>query len=99
LFRMVKADQEIGCTSETCNHVSHDMAASVNALIPLKGKLCLLGFDGNVGYYMLKIESPLAYAFIALTEPQSYWATAKVVEIDSVPDWMLIMLAQAKRAN
>jgi len=54
LFNLVEVGGSVGCTSETCNHWSHDPAAPVNKLVPRDGwAISLLGScgaDGASGY-------------------------------------------------
>jgi hypothetical protein len=50
LFHLAQTEGPVGCTSETCNHWSHDPAAPVNKLVPHDGWLIsTLGRTGAEG--------------------------------------------------
>lgn len=95
LFEMSEISEATGCTGQTCNHVSHDPAASTRKLIPCAGRLICLGSELEVDereitYYALVLADTVK--LLELHSPRHYWAS--LVEVDSVPDWALANLAK-----
>ena len=86
--------EHIGCTSDTCAHVSHDPAAPVRRWVPTSGRLVELGSDEEPGETVVRYYAHLngdTLRYIRLDEPRFGWAVAEYVE--AVPDWVLARLA------
>jgi len=92
---LVDASEHIGCTSETCAHVSHDPAAPMRRWVPRSGRIVELGSDEEPGETMVHYYAHLdgaATRYIRVEESRFYHAEAQYIE--SVPDWALARLAQ-----
>lgn len=97
LFDLVNIGSSTGCTSDTCNHVSHDPASPHYKIVPKSGKLVTLGneMDGSeTDYIWYALVSDDAPRFFEMRDPRHYWATIKEVEADKIPDWALAQLGQ-----
>jgi len=93
---MVDLGEHIGCTFETCAHVSHDHAAPMRRWVPRSGRLVELGADEEPGETMVRYYAHLDGAttrYIRVEEPRFYHAVAQYIDIESVPDWVLARLA------
>ena len=85
----------IGCTSDTCAHISHDPAAPCRRWVPHSGRLVDLGSDEEPGEVTVRWYAHLDGAttrYIMVVESRFYHAEAAYV--DSAPDWVLARLAQ-----
>jgi hypothetical protein len=93
-FEYIKISEPYGCTSGTCAHNTHDPAAPMIRLVPLRGKLIELGTEEyenySVTFYALLFKDKTVY--FKLTEPEHYWATVSRVLGTSVPEYMLARL-------
>lgn len=97
LFERVAVGGATGCTSETCNHVSHDPAEPTYKIIPKSGSFVTLGSeytDGETEYIWYALISDNAPRFFELRDPRHYWASIKEIEVNRIPDWALAQLAQ-----
>ena len=90
LFEEFEIGESVGCTSETCNNVSHDPAAPTVKLIQKAGQLVDLGQDSEANYYGLVIGDDVR--FLRLTSSRAYWDSIRLVE--EVPDWALLKLVE-----
>ncbi len=89
--------EPVGCTTETCNHWSHDPAAPQRKWVPCEGTLIKLGEsddrDGTSTYYCLRLEEE--DVFLCLHEPRSFWSELRIVEPDCVPAYILLHIRNA----
>jgi len=86
--------EHIGCTSDTCAHISHDPAAPRRRWVPRSGRLVELGSDEEPGEVIVRWYAHLDgenVRYIRLDESRLYHSAAAYVEI--VPDWVLARLA------
>jgi len=86
--------EHMGCTSETCAHVSHDPAAPRRRWVPRSGRLVELGSDEEPGEVIVRWYAHLDgedVRYIRLDESRFYHSAAAYVEV--VPDWVLARLA------
>jgi hypothetical protein len=95
LFELSEVSEASGCTSQTCNHVSHSPAAPTCKLIPRAGRLVHLGSEMEVDeceitFYALVMTDEVK--FFELRDPGYYWAS--LVGVEMVPDWALSNLAR-----
>ena len=85
----------IGCTSDTCAHISHDPAAPMRRWVPRSGRIIELGSDEEPGEVIVQwfahLDDDGSVRCIRLDEPRFYHAAAAYVEV--VPDWVLARLA------
>ena len=103
LFETVVSGPATGCTTETCNHFSHDPAASYIKLVPQFGKLSQIGSEtqpdeSEVSWYILVDGEGVGDAdvrYLRLGNQRSYWSTLLIVESEEVPAWALASLATA----
>src|SRR5690606_4452215 len=96
---VVDASEHIGCTSETCAHVSHDPAAPMRRWVPRSGRIVELGSDEEPGEITVRWYAHLDsedVRYIRLDEPRFFHAAAQYVT--SVPDWCLAGLAHGAAA-
>jgi len=94
---VVDTSEYIGCTSETCAHVSHDPAAPMCRWVPRSGRLVELGSDVEPGETRVRYYAHLdgeAVRYIRVTEPRFYHAEARYIGVDDVPEWALARLAE-----
>jgi len=94
---VVDLGEHIGCTSETCAHVSHDPAAPMRRWVPRSGRVVELGSDEEPGEVLVRYYAHLdggSTRYIRVEESRSVWASASYV--DTVPDWALARLAQSE---
>ena len=94
---VVDVSEHIGCTSDTCAHVSHDPAAPYRRWVPRSGRLVILGDDeepGEVAVWWYAHLDGETVRYIRAEEQRFTWASAEYV--DAVPDWALARLAEAK---
>jgi len=99
LFNLVEVGGSVGCTSETCNHWSHDPAAPVNKLVPRDGwAISLLGScgaDGASGYVEFYVTWRGEVARIwRLDAPDQFWATLAEIQASELPAWAFANLAE-----
>jgi len=86
--------EHMGCTSETCAHVSHDPAAPRRRWVPRSGRLVELGSDEEPGEVIVRWYAHLDgedVRYIRIDESRFYHSAAAYVEV--VPDWALARLA------
>ena len=87
--------EHIGCTSDTCGHISHDPAAPHRRWVPKSGRLVELGSDEEPGYVIVRWFAHLgddgSVGYIRLDESRFFHAAAAYVDV--VPDWVLARLA------
>ena len=92
---VVDVSAHIGCTSDTCAHVSHDPAAPYRRWVPRSGHLVTLGADeepGEVAVWWYAHLDGEAVRYIRAEEQRFTWVYAEYV--DAVPDWVLSRLAE-----
>src|SRR5690606_28346681 len=92
---VVDTSEYIGCTSETCAHVSHDPAAPMCRWVPRSGRLVELGSDEEPGEVTVRWYAHLdgeTVRYIRAEESRFFHATASYVS--TVPDWALARLAE-----
>jgi len=91
---VVDASEHIGCTSDSCHHVSHDPAAPRRRWVPRSGRLIELGSDLEPGETIVRwfahLDDDGSVRCIRLDEPRFYHAAAAYA--DAVPDWVLARL-------
>lgn len=97
LFDVVTVSSASGCTSDTCNHHSHDPAAPDYKLVPKSGKLINLGSEmedreTDVRYYALVMTE--AMHFFRYSQGRAYWASIREIDADHVPEWAMASLAE-----
>jgi len=91
---LMDTTEHIGCTSDTCAHVSHDPAAPHRRWVPKSGRLVELGIDEEPGEVLVRYYAHLdgdKVRYLLVEEPRFAWASAEYV--DAVPDWVLARLA------
>ena len=91
---LVDLGEHVGCTSDSCHHVSHDPAAPLRRWVPRSGRLVELGSDEEPGEVIVRWYAHLDgedVRYIRLDESRLYHSAAAYVEI--VPDWVLARLA------
>lgn len=99
VFNFAETGEPVGCTSETCNHFSHDPAAPVNKLVPRSGwVLSSLGScraEGASGYveFYVTWKGEVARAW-RLDAPYQFWATLKETRAGELPAWALAKLTE-----
>jgi hypothetical protein len=94
IFEVVIAKESVGCTSDTCNHVSHDPASPYIKLIPKQGRLVRLG-EADYGevkhiFYVLIMATTTKYFRVIQT--QRYYDEISVIDAGAVPDYLLARL-------
>jgi len=93
---LIDLSEHVGCTSDTCAHVSHDPAAPRRRWVPRSGRIVELGSDEEPGEVIVRWFAHLgddgSVRYIRLDEPRFFHAAAQYVT--SVPDWALARLAQ-----
>src|SRR5690606_490456 len=92
---LVDLGEHVGCTSDSCHHISHDPAAPRRRWVPKGGRLVELGSDEEPGETRVRYYAHLDGAttrYIRVEEPRFFHAAAQYVT--SVPDWCLASLAQ-----
>lgn len=97
LFNLVEVGGSVGCTSETCNHWSHDPAAPVNKLVPHDGWLISTlgrtGAEGASGYVEFYVTWRGDAARVwRLDAPDQYWARMAEIKAGELPAWALARL-------
>jgi len=99
VFNLVETGEPVGCTSETCNHFSHDPAAASIKLVPRGGWVLSFlgscGAEGASGYveFYITWRGEVARAW-RLDAPDQFWATVKEVQAGELPAWALAKLAE-----
>jgi len=91
---LIDLGENVGCTSETCAHESHDPAAPMRRWVPRSGRLVELGVDEEPGETIVRYYAHLdgdTVRYLRVEEPRFTWASAEYV--DAVPDWALARLA------
>lgn len=91
---LVDLGEHVGCTSDSCHHVSHDPAAPLRRWVPRSGRLVELGSDEEPGEVIVRWYAHLDgedVRYIRFDESRFYHSTAAYVEV--VPDWALARLA------
>ena len=92
---VIDLSEHVGCTSETCAHVSHDPAAPRRRWVPKSGRVIELGSDEEPGEVIVRWFAHLgddgSVRCIRLDEPRFYHAAAAYA--DAVPSWVLARLA------
>ena len=88
-----------GCRS--CEHVGAcaTPCESVRRLAPKEGRIVGLGHEKEQGKPRLSYFALLSrneVKFIRLSSPDHYWATAKYIPHEQVPDWALSRLDQTR---
>jgi len=93
--RMVETSGLDGCTSDTCQHNSHDSAATYLKWIPAAGrKLVLIGRDEGDSYYWLQDKDiTLTGEFFKLCEPDHFHAHLIRISSEEIPSYMLAKMA------
>lgn len=90
---LVEVGPEYGCTSETCNHVSHDPAAPTLKWIPPEGyRLNFIGDDGERTFYHVANDDE--EYIIVRVEGGHYHDSLQWGDFEDVPEWMLARLAE-----
>jgi len=72
---------------------------SVRSLVPKKGTIIGLGHEkqnGRRGMSYFALLNRDEVKFILLSAPDHYWATAKYIPHEQVPDWALSRLDQTR---
>jgi len=99
LFSLAQTEGPVGCTSETCNHWSHDPAAPVNKLVPRNGwaisSLGRTGAEGASGYveFYVTWRGDAARAW-RLDAPDQFWARMAEIKASELPAWALARLME-----
>lgn len=90
-FDRIATGGAFGCTTDTCNHNSHDPAAPNYRLVPRDGRLICLDRtregDFNAVYYVLILPDRAVY--LRVSDERAYWARIEQVNAADVPTWML----------
>ena len=97
LFESVTVSSAHGCTSQTCNHVSHDPAEPDYKIIPKAGKLVYLGDetgDEERRYEWHVLITDNEPRFFELRDPRHYHSSIQEISPDQIPDWALARLAK-----
>lgn len=90
---LIEVGPEHGCTSETCNHVSHDPAAPVLKWIPPEGyRVHEIGEDGERTFYYLANDTE--ECVIIRVDGGHYHDRLEWGDFDDLPEWMLARLAE-----
>lgn len=90
---LIQTGAEHGCTSEMCNHVSHDPAAPTLKWIPPEEySLSILGEDGERTFYHLTNDSE--EYIIVRVEGGHYHDRLEWGNFEDVPEWILARLAE-----
>ena len=91
---LIDLGEHVGCTSDTCAHVSHDPAAPRRRWVPKSGRVVELGSDEEPGEVIVRWFAHLgddgSVRCIRLNEPRFYHAAAAYA--DAVPAWVLARL-------
>jgi len=96
VFSLVEVGAPTGCTTSTCNHFSHDPAATVNKLLPRDGWTVHVLADSQhaeeiwVTYYVTRKNEEAR--IWCLREETQYWAELWEVQADKLPAWALTNL-------
>jgi hypothetical protein len=99
LFHLAEVGGPIGCTSETCNHWSHDPAAPVNKLVSHSGwavsSLGSCADERRAGYveFFITWRGDAARVW-RLDEPGQYWARMAEIRASELPAWALARLME-----
>jgi len=96
-FKVVISGASVGCTSDTCNHNSHDPASPYIKLIPREGCLIKLGEVqyGEVTYvFYALIKSDYTNYYCVQKEPY-YHDQIFDMPANSVPDYLLARLGES----
>src|SRR5690606_8373257 len=93
---LIDLSEHVGCTSDTCAHVSHDPAAPRRRWVPRSGRIVELGSDEEPREVIVRCLAHLVadgtLRFIRGDEPRFLRAAAQYVT--PVPDWALSSLGQ-----
>ena len=96
-FDWVTLTPPCGCTSETCNHVSHDPAAPVIAWVPREGvQVVVLGEEDDEGRIttFIMTKKGREVRFLRLMDQGTYWSMIHEVSMEDVPEYLLARIAQ-----
>lgn len=94
---VVDVSENVGCTSDTCAHFSHDPAAPDRRWVPRSGRLVELSSDEELGETMVRYYAHLdgdSVRYIVVEEPRFYHAAAAYVDVADVPEWALARLVR-----
>jgi len=97
-FKVVISGSSVGCTSDTCNHNSHDPASPIIKLIPREGKLVLLGevqYGEVTDIFYALIKSDYTNYYCVQKEP-NYHDQIFDMTANNVPDFLLARLGECR---
>jgi hypothetical protein len=93
IFEVVIAKESVGCTSDTCNHVSHDPASPYIKLIPKQGRLLRLGeVDYGEVKHIFYVLTATTTKYFRVIQTQRYYDEISVIDAGAVPDYLLARL-------
>lgn len=89
--KLIEVGPEHGCTSEMCNHVSHDPAAPTLKWIPPEGyRVREIGEDGERTFYHVTNDDNDDEEYIIVrVEGRHYHDSLQWGDFEDVPEWML----------
>jgi len=96
-FKVIISGSSVGCTSDACNHNSHDPASPYIKLIPREGSLIKLGEVqyGEVSYiFYALIKSDYTNYYCVQREPH-YHDQIFDMDANNVPDFILARLGES----
>jgi len=99
IFEVVVVHESEGCTTNNCNHNTHDPASPWIKLVPKNGKLVYLGFieqgEKTFHYYaLLSTKSPTKY--FQVVNELFFWDRIYEIEGVGVPDFLLAQFGKGE---
>ena len=92
IFTVSIIHESEGCTTNNCNHVSHDPASPWIKLIPKQGKLVYLGFieQGEKTFHYYALISTRSFTrYFKVVNELFFWDEIYEIESVGVPDFLL----------
>ena len=99
IFQVAIVGESEGCTTNNCNHNTHDPASPYIKLIPKSGKLVYLGYieqgEKTFHYYAL-LSTKSTTRYFQIVNEQFFWDRIYEIEGIGVPDFLLAQFGKGE---